>query len=110
MVTLAFAIGLLIEGFTRGVLGENSADEPSAAGSPAPAAVLNAGPVISAASPGLRSFKMPPRTVALTFDDGPNPAWTPKVAAVPGAGHVLPGGRPRGELALAGAAGAGRRR
>lgn len=82
MVTLAFAIGLLIEGFTRGVLGENSADEPSAAGSPAPAAVLNAGPVISAASPGLRSFKMPPRTVALTFDDGPNPAWTPKVLAV----------------------------
>ena len=25
---------------------------------------------------------MPARTVALTFDDGPDPAWTPKVLAI----------------------------
>jgi cellulose synthase/poly-beta-1,6-N-acetylglucosamine synthase-like glycosyltransferase/peptidoglycan/xylan/chitin deacetylase (PgdA/CDA1 family) len=82
MVVLAFAIGLLIEGVTHGALGENSADEPSAAGSPAPAAVLNAGPVINAAGGRLRSYSMPPKTVALTFDDGPNPTWTPRVLAV----------------------------
>jgi cellulose synthase/poly-beta-1,6-N-acetylglucosamine synthase-like glycosyltransferase/peptidoglycan/xylan/chitin deacetylase (PgdA/CDA1 family) len=77
-----FAIGLLIEGFTRGVLGENSADEPAAGGSAAPAAVLQAGPVLNATSGRPRSYSMPARTVALTFDDGPDPTWTPKVLAV----------------------------
>ena len=40
-------IGLLIEGFTRGVLGENSADQPQAGGPAAPAAVLHGGAVLS---------------------------------------------------------------
>ncbi len=77
-----FAIGLLIEGFTRGVLGENSADEPAAGRSAAPAAVLQAGPVLNATSGRPRSYSMPAQTVALTFDDGPAPTWTPKVLAV----------------------------
>ena len=28
LVMLVFAVGLVVEGYTRGVLGENSADEP----------------------------------------------------------------------------------
>ena len=32
MIVLTFMIGLLVEGYTRGVLGENSADAPKAAG------------------------------------------------------------------------------
>jgi len=30
----------------------------------------------------VRSYSMPARTVALTFDDGPDPTWTPKILAV----------------------------
>jgi len=30
----------------------------------------------------VHSYSMPARTVALTFDDGPDPTWTPKILAV----------------------------
>jgi cellulose synthase/poly-beta-1,6-N-acetylglucosamine synthase-like glycosyltransferase/peptidoglycan/xylan/chitin deacetylase (PgdA/CDA1 family) len=81
---LVFTIGLLIEGYTRGVLGENSADEPAPGSHPAaaPAAVTGGDPVIRVAGSYARSYAMPARTVALTFDDGPDPTWTPKVLAV----------------------------
>src|SRR6185437_4635037 len=83
LVMLVFAVGLLIEGYTHGVLGENSADTQLQAGAPAaPASVVRGGPVIRATSSGMRSYRIPPKTVALTFDDGPDPTWTPKVLAV----------------------------
>jgi cellulose synthase/poly-beta-1,6-N-acetylglucosamine synthase-like glycosyltransferase/peptidoglycan/xylan/chitin deacetylase (PgdA/CDA1 family) len=79
-----FAAALLIEGYTHGVLGENSADEPAPGphAAAAPAAVTGGGPVIQVSGSYVRSYSMPARTVALTFDDGPDPAWTPKVLAV----------------------------
>jgi cellulose synthase/poly-beta-1,6-N-acetylglucosamine synthase-like glycosyltransferase/peptidoglycan/xylan/chitin deacetylase (PgdA/CDA1 family) len=82
LLVFTVMVGLLIEGFTRGVLGENSADEPRAGEPTAPTAVLHGGAVLSAAGPHPRSYTMPPRTVALTFDDGPDPDWTPKVLAI----------------------------
>ena len=81
---LVFAAGLTVEGYTRGVLGENSSTEPAPgrqAGT-APAAVMSGGPVIRMAGSRPRSYTMPARTVALTFDDGPDPTWTPKILAV----------------------------
>jgi cellulose synthase/poly-beta-1,6-N-acetylglucosamine synthase-like glycosyltransferase/peptidoglycan/xylan/chitin deacetylase (PgdA/CDA1 family) len=90
LVMFVFAIGLLIEGYTHGVLGENSADEPTVgpqAGA-APARVLNGGPVIQVTGSAERSYSMPAKTVALTFDDGPDPTWTPQVLAVLRRYHV----------------------
>ena len=83
MVMLVVTAGLLIEGYTHGVLGENSSDKPSPGShaAAAPAAVTG-GPVIRVAGTQTRSYAMPPRTVALTFDDGPDPAWTPKILAI----------------------------
>ena len=84
LVMLVFATGLLVEGYTRGVLGENSSDEPSPGphATAVPAAVADGGPVIRVAGSRARSYAMPARTVALTFDDGPDPAWTPKILAI----------------------------
>jgi cellulose synthase/poly-beta-1,6-N-acetylglucosamine synthase-like glycosyltransferase/peptidoglycan/xylan/chitin deacetylase (PgdA/CDA1 family) len=83
LVMFVFAVGLLVEGYTRGVLGENSADEPRPGPhAAAPAAVAGGGPVVQVAGSGVRSYAMPARTVALTFDDGPDPTWTPRVLAV----------------------------
>ena len=84
LVMLVFAAGLLVEGYTRGVLGENSSDEPAPGphAAAAPAAVTGGGPVIGMAGSRARSYAMPARTVALTFDDGPDPEWTPKILAV----------------------------
>ena len=81
---LVFAAGLTVEGYTRGVLGENSATEPTPGGhtAAAPAAVASGGPVIRMAGSRPSSYTMPARTVALTFDDGPDPTWTPKILAV----------------------------
>jgi cellulose synthase/poly-beta-1,6-N-acetylglucosamine synthase-like glycosyltransferase/peptidoglycan/xylan/chitin deacetylase (PgdA/CDA1 family) len=84
LVMLVFTAGLMVEGYTRGVLGENSSTEPSPGrhAAAAPAAVASGGPVIRMAGSRPRSYTMPARTVALTFDDGPDPTWTPKILAV----------------------------
>src|SRR5215471_10653000 len=84
LIMFVFAVGLLVEGYTHGVLGENSADEPKPGphAAAAPSAVTGGGPVVQVTRAGVRSYRMPARTVALTFDDGPDPVWTPKVLAV----------------------------
>jgi cellulose synthase/poly-beta-1,6-N-acetylglucosamine synthase-like glycosyltransferase/peptidoglycan/xylan/chitin deacetylase (PgdA/CDA1 family) len=83
LVMIVFTIGLLVEGYTRGVLGENSADEPTPGPhATVPFAATGGGPVIDGTGSHVRSYSMPARTVALTFDDGPDPTWTPKVLAV----------------------------
>jgi cellulose synthase/poly-beta-1,6-N-acetylglucosamine synthase-like glycosyltransferase/peptidoglycan/xylan/chitin deacetylase (PgdA/CDA1 family) len=81
---LVISIGLLVEGYTHGILGESSTTIPQAqrSGAPAPAAVTGGGPVINATGARPDTYSMPPRTVALTFDDGPDPAWTPKLLAI----------------------------
>src|SRR5262249_44879400 len=84
LVIFVFAVGLVIEGYTHGVLGENSADEPAAApkAAAAPAAVTGGGPVVQVTGSQVTSYSLPTRTAVLTFDDGPDPAWTPRVLAV----------------------------
>ncbi|MBM2615015.1 glycosyltransferase [Actinoplanes sp. LDG1-06] len=40
------------------------------------------GPVIHATGGTVVAERLPPRTVALTFDDGPDPRWTPRILDV----------------------------
>lgn len=47
-----------------------------------PAAVLDGGPVLDVRGPEAHSYRLPPRTIALTFDDGPDPTWTPRILDV----------------------------
>ena len=53
-----------------------------------PDVLSNGGPVIDLTSGRTDSLTMPARTVALTFDDGPDPTWTPQVLAVLTRHHV----------------------
>ena len=53
-----------------------------------PAVIANGGPVIDLTQGRTDSLAMPPKTVALTFDDGPDPTWTPQVLAVLERYHV----------------------
>lgn len=84
LLAVIFALTLLIEGFTHGTLGENNSDEPPVAphAAAAPASVTQGGPVLTVANGKTRSFQIPPKTAILSFDDGPDPAWTPAILAV----------------------------
>ncbi|MCU1351876.1 MAG: polysaccharide deacetylase, partial [Acidimicrobiales bacterium] len=46
------------------------------------------GPLLDLGGPEMRSAHPPARTVALTFDDGPDPTWTPKILALLRRHHV----------------------
>jgi cellulose synthase/poly-beta-1,6-N-acetylglucosamine synthase-like glycosyltransferase/peptidoglycan/xylan/chitin deacetylase (PgdA/CDA1 family) len=93
LVIVVFILGLLIEGVTHGVLGENAADEPTVGRGAAlgPASVMGGGPVIApVGGPGGSpiSYQIPPKTAILSFDDGPDPTWTPRILAVLREYHV----------------------
>jgi hypothetical protein len=64
------------------------------------AAIRDGGPIVDTTGGRARSLAMPDRTVALTFDDGPDPTWTPRVlegaAPPPRARDVLPDRLPGG--------------
>src|SRR4029453_6464779 len=47
-----------------------------------PAEIRNGGPVIHTTGGQESPSRMPELTIALTFDDGPDPAWTPRVLDV----------------------------
>ncbi|MFB9905608.1 bifunctional polysaccharide deacetylase/glycosyltransferase family 2 protein [Allokutzneria oryzae] len=47
-----------------------------------PASVSSGGPLLGRDEHGLASRRVPDHTIALTFDDGPDPVWTPAVLDV----------------------------
>ena len=47
-----------------------------------PQSVITGGPIINTTGDQVRSHRLPPKTIALTFDDGPDPVWTPQVLRV----------------------------
>ncbi|MDD7927836.1 bifunctional polysaccharide deacetylase/glycosyltransferase family 2 protein [Actinomycetospora chibensis] len=53
-----------------------------------PATVSEGGPVMDASSPTPHSVHIPANTIVLTFDDGPDPRWTPAVLEVLRRHHV----------------------
>ncbi|WP_246006740.1 bifunctional polysaccharide deacetylase/glycosyltransferase family 2 protein [Actinomadura pelletieri] len=75
------AVLLLLDGFAHNIVGEAPRDARPVAGS-VPAAVASGGPVVSLADGVPRARRMPPKTIALTFDDGPDPEWTPRLLDV----------------------------
>ncbi len=84
LVMLLLFIELSLSGYVRHVGAEGSSRPPSAPDAgPAPADIADGGPVlrVSAGRP-VQSSKMPPGVLALTFDDGPDPRWTPQVLDV----------------------------
>lgn len=77
MVCLSGA--LLLHGYTHHMFGTEPDGMVRATGgtSTVPKAVSTGGPVIDAKT--LATVRVKARTIALTFDDGPDPVWTPKV-------------------------------
>nr|WP_099344239.1 MULTISPECIES: bifunctional polysaccharide deacetylase/glycosyltransferase family 2 protein [unclassified Actinoplanes] len=47
-----------------------------------PLAIRGGGPIVNTTGGQESTSRLPDRTIALTFDDGPDPTWTPKVLQV----------------------------
>lgn len=75
---LAVGLALVVDGFSRHTIGPSSTVVPGG-----PEAALEAqGPILDLSGPQARSVPLPDKTVALTFDDGPDPEWTPRILEV----------------------------
>ncbi|MFF3816624.1 bifunctional polysaccharide deacetylase/glycosyltransferase family 2 protein [Streptomyces bluensis] len=76
VLPVMFAV-LFFEGWTTHEV--DTATTRSPCTSPAPDAVARGGPVIGINAGGIQTASMPARTVALTYDGGPDPVWTPRL-------------------------------
>jgi cellulose synthase/poly-beta-1,6-N-acetylglucosamine synthase-like glycosyltransferase/peptidoglycan/xylan/chitin deacetylase (PgdA/CDA1 family) len=90
LMLVVFATAMLFEGYTHGVLGESpqTANQAGSRGPGGPHQLVHGGPVINAIGSHPFSYRMRTKTVALTFDDGPDPTWTPKILAILMREHV----------------------
>jgi cellulose synthase/poly-beta-1,6-N-acetylglucosamine synthase-like glycosyltransferase/peptidoglycan/xylan/chitin deacetylase (PgdA/CDA1 family) len=80
LATLACALGL--NGLVTGqVSGSGTVREAGAYGQ-VPVSVRTGGPVIGPHAGTITTARIPDRTIVLSFDDGPDPTWTPKVLDV----------------------------
>ncbi|MBC9726111.1 glycosyltransferase [Streptomyces sp. TRM68367] len=68
---------LLFQGWTEHEV--DAAKDRAPCTSPVPDAVARGGPVIGINGNGIQTASMPARTLALTFDGGPEPVWTPRL-------------------------------
>jgi cellulose synthase/poly-beta-1,6-N-acetylglucosamine synthase-like glycosyltransferase/peptidoglycan/xylan/chitin deacetylase (PgdA/CDA1 family) len=79
LLLLSLTVALLSEGYSTHAVGGSR----TAARRATPlAALAGAGPVLDLSHQQLRTAGPPARTVALTFDDGPDPKWTPRILAM----------------------------
>lgn len=85
LVAFAVAGGLLLQGYAHNDVGHAATDSP---GSTGVSAAPGTGAVVYSAHGRLSSRDLPARTVALTFDDGPDTTWTPKILAALRRAHV----------------------
>ena len=91
LLAVVFALGVLltVQGYMHHLAGIGDDSVPaSATASTVPNAVSRGGPVVDSRGGAVRTVSPPDRTVALTFDDGPDPVWTPQILDVLRKHHV----------------------
>ncbi|MFB9183978.1 bifunctional polysaccharide deacetylase/glycosyltransferase family 2 protein [Dactylosporangium sucinum] len=72
---------LLVEAYVNAEFHPDHTGGPGAHAS-VPREVTEGGAIIDTRGGTVHTYRMPPKTIALTFDDGPDPMWTPRIAAV----------------------------
>ncbi|MFD7704022.1 polysaccharide deacetylase family protein [Streptomyces caelestis] len=82
LVLVALAAMLMLRGYVHSeILADHRVQKPAPT-TQVPKEVLEGGPVIDARAGQAQSLSVPDRRLVLTFDDGPDPTWTPKVLDV----------------------------
>ncbi|MFF5366612.1 polysaccharide deacetylase family protein [Streptomyces sp. NPDC013187] len=82
LVLVALGAMLMLRGYVHSEVLADHRVRPPAATDRVPEKIMNGGPVIDARSGRTESLTVPDHHLVLTFDDGPDPIWTPKVLDV----------------------------
>ncbi|GAA3878221.1 glycosyltransferase [Streptomyces lacrimifluminis] len=82
LVLVALMAMLMLRGYVHNEILADHRVQPPASADQVPKEILEGGPVIDTRSGQGTSLKVPDRELVLTFDDGPDPTWTPKVLDV----------------------------
>ncbi|MFE5404648.1 glycosyltransferase [Streptomyces sp. NPDC056580] len=79
LVLIATLAMLMLRGYVHNEILADFRVRPEAANDKVPEKVLDGGPVIDTRGGRTGSLRVPDHRIVLTFDDGPDPTWTPKV-------------------------------
>jgi cellulose synthase/poly-beta-1,6-N-acetylglucosamine synthase-like glycosyltransferase/peptidoglycan/xylan/chitin deacetylase (PgdA/CDA1 family) len=80
LILLALVAMLMLRGYVHSEILADHRVRPPAATDQVPERILDGGPIIDArGGTPPRSRSIPRQKIVLTFDDGPDPVWTPKV-------------------------------
>ncbi|MFJ7078208.1 bifunctional polysaccharide deacetylase/glycosyltransferase family 2 protein [Streptomyces sp. NPDC098781] len=79
LVLVALMAMLMLRGYVHSEILADYRVRPAAANDKVPQEILKGGPVIDTRSGRATTLRVPDNSIVLTFDDGPDPEWTPKV-------------------------------
>ncbi|MFG1671931.1 glycosyltransferase [Streptomyces sp. Y7] len=82
LVLVALMAMLMLRGYVHSEILADHRVRPPASSDQVPEKILGGGPVIDTRSGRTESLSLPDHRLVLTFDDGPDPEWTPKVLDV----------------------------
>ncbi|WP_435214324.1 bifunctional polysaccharide deacetylase/glycosyltransferase family 2 protein [Streptomyces sp. bgisy034] len=82
LLLLALTSVMLLDGYLRAEVGGDQRVRTGASSGKVPDKVLDGGPILTFRGGRATTVSVPDKTIALTFDDGPNPTWTPQVLAI----------------------------
>jgi cellulose synthase/poly-beta-1,6-N-acetylglucosamine synthase-like glycosyltransferase/peptidoglycan/xylan/chitin deacetylase (PgdA/CDA1 family) len=82
LLLLALTCIMLLDGYLRAEVGGDQRVRDGASSSKVPDKVLNGGPIVRFQGGQATTISVPKKTIALTFDDGPNPTYTPQVLKI----------------------------
>ncbi|MGM9386789.1 bifunctional polysaccharide deacetylase/glycosyltransferase family 2 protein [Streptomyces antibioticus] len=82
LLLLALTSVMLLDGYLRAEVGGDQRVRTGASSSDVPDEILDGGPILTFRGGQATTVSVPDKTIALTFDDGPNPTWTPQVLKI----------------------------
>ncbi|MER6460840.1 glycosyltransferase [Streptomyces sp. NPDC001228] len=82
LLLLALTCVLLLDGYLRAEVGGDQRVRTGAGSADVPDRILNGGPILTFRGGRATTVSVPSKTIALTFDDGPDPTYTPQVLKI----------------------------
>ncbi|NEV88528.1 glycosyltransferase [Streptomyces tendae] len=82
LLLLALTCVMLLDGYLRAEVGGDQRVRTGASAGDVPDDVLDGGPILSFPGGRATTVSVPDKTIVLTFDDGPDPTWTPQVLEI----------------------------